>query len=105
MAMDVDSDESAEQCIAGILKENGPVDVLVNNAGIERHGSVEELTLSDFKSVMETNYFGVLRCMKALLPEVLKNRVVVLLMFLPLPVKSPAHHSLHIPPVNLHWRR
>ena len=74
MAMDVDSDESVEQCIAAILKENGPVDVLVNNAGIERHGSVEELTLSDFKSVMETNYFGVLRCMKVLLPEMRKNR-------------------------------
>src|SRR4051794_3488897 len=74
VAMDVDSDESVEQCIAAILKENGPVDVLVNNAGIERHASVEELTLSDFKSVMETNFFGVLRCMKALLPEMRKNR-------------------------------
>lgn len=74
MAMDVDSDESVEQCIAAILKENGTIDVLINNAGIERHGSVEELTLSDFKSVMETNYFGVLRCTKALLPEMRKNR-------------------------------
>lgn len=71
--MDVDSDESVEQGIAAILKENGPIDVLVNNAGIERHGSVEELTMLDFKSVMETNYFGVLRCVKALLPEMRKN--------------------------------
>jgi len=74
MAMDVDSDESVEQGITTILKESGQVDVLVNNAGIERHGSVEELTISDFRSVMETNYFGAIRCMKALLPEMRKNR-------------------------------
>jgi NAD(P)-dependent dehydrogenase (short-subunit alcohol dehydrogenase family) len=74
VAMDVDSDDSVEQCIDGILMDNGPVDVLVNNAGIERHGSIEELTLPDFKSVMETNYFGVVRCIKALLPEMSKKR-------------------------------
>jgi NAD(P)-dependent dehydrogenase (short-subunit alcohol dehydrogenase family) len=72
--MDVDSDESVEQCIAAILKENGAIDVLVNNAGIERHGSIEELSMSDCRSVMETNYFGALRSMNALLPEMRKNR-------------------------------
>jgi NAD(P)-dependent dehydrogenase (short-subunit alcohol dehydrogenase family) len=73
-AMDVDSDESVERGIEAIYKENGTVDVLVNNAGIERHGSIEELTLADFRSVMETNYFGVLRCIKMVLPKMRKNR-------------------------------
>ena len=73
-AMDVDSDASVDSCISDILKENGAIDVLVNNAGIERHGSIEELRMSDFKSVMETNYFGVLRCMKALLPTMRQNQ-------------------------------
>ena len=68
-AMDVDSDESVRHGMESILKENGPVDVLVNNAGIERHGSVEELPMADFKAVMETNYFGVLRCIKSVLPS------------------------------------
>jgi NAD(P)-dependent dehydrogenase (short-subunit alcohol dehydrogenase family) len=72
--MDVNSDESVKQCIDAILQENDPIDVLVNNAGIERHGSVEELTMTDFKDVMETNFFGVLRCTKALLPFMRKNR-------------------------------
>ena len=67
--MDVDSDESVTECIDAILKENGPVDVLVNNAGVERHSSIEELDMSEFKAVMETNYFGVLRCIKAVLPQ------------------------------------
>jgi NAD(P)-dependent dehydrogenase (short-subunit alcohol dehydrogenase family) len=68
-AMDVDSDESVDRAMDTILELNGPVDVLVNNAGIERHGSVEEMELADFKSVMETNYFGVLRCTKKVLPS------------------------------------
>ena len=71
--MDVDSNESVKQCIDDILQENGPVDVLVNNAGIERHNSVEEISMADFKAVMETNYFGVLRCIKAVLPQMRKD--------------------------------
>jgi NAD(P)-dependent dehydrogenase (short-subunit alcohol dehydrogenase family) len=72
--MDVDSDDSVKSCIDLILQENGSIDVLVNNAGIERHGAIEELTMEDFKAVMETNYFGVLRCIKSVLPQMRKNR-------------------------------
>lgn len=73
-AMDVDSDESVKHCIDAILREHGSVDVLVNNAGIERHGSIEELELSDFRAIMETNYFGVIRCIKGVLPQMRENR-------------------------------
>jgi len=72
--MDVDSDESVKQCIDDILQENGSVDVLVNNAGIERHSSIEELDMAEFKAIMETNYFGVLRCVKAVLPQMRNDR-------------------------------
>ena len=72
--MDVDSDASVNQCINDVIQNHGQVDVLVNNAGIERHGSIEELAMDDFKSIMETNYFGVLRCTKALLPQMRKNQ-------------------------------
>lgn len=68
-AMDVDSDESVKQCIDAIYRKDGVIDVLINNAGIERNGSIEELTMTDFKSVMETNYFGALRCIKSVLPQ------------------------------------
>ncbi|MEO9144411.1 MAG: SDR family oxidoreductase [Ginsengibacter sp.] len=72
--MDVDSDESVKQCIGKIMREHGTIDVLVNNAGIERHGSIEELTMADFKAVMETNYFGVIRCIQAVLPHMRQNK-------------------------------
>ncbi len=72
--MDVDSDQSVQDAIAAILKNHGPIDVLINNAGVEAVGSVEEIPLSSFRSVMETNYFGVLRCTQALLPSMRERR-------------------------------
>jgi NAD(P)-dependent dehydrogenase (short-subunit alcohol dehydrogenase family) len=54
--------------------DGGPIDVLVNNAGIERMGSVEELPLAEFRAVMETNYFGVIRCCQAVLPAMRRRR-------------------------------
>jgi NAD(P)-dependent dehydrogenase (short-subunit alcohol dehydrogenase family) len=64
-AMDVDSDNSVRDAIRGIVAKHGPIDVLVNNAGIERFGSIEELSIEDFRASMETNYFGALRCIQA----------------------------------------
>lgn len=67
--MDVDSDESVRDTIAAIQRDHGPVDILVNNAGIERVGAIEELSLDDFRATMETNYFGALRCIQAVVPQ------------------------------------
>ncbi len=55
--MDVDSDQSVNDAITAILKD-GPIDVLVNNAGVEGVGPVEEFPLASFRAIMETNYFG-----------------------------------------------
>jgi len=73
-AMDVDSDQSVGEGIAAVLKNHGPIDVLVNNAGVEGAGSVEELPLADFRSIMETNYFGAIRCIQALVPHMRQRR-------------------------------
>jgi NAD(P)-dependent dehydrogenase (short-subunit alcohol dehydrogenase family) len=64
--LDVDSDESVKQAFGRILGQ-GPVDVLVNNAGIERTGAIEETRLADFRTCMETNYFGAIRCIQAVI--------------------------------------
>lgn len=69
--LDVDSDESVRACFSGI---DSPIDVLVNNAGIEVHGSVEELPMEAFIAVMNTNYFGTVRCIKAVLPRMRERR-------------------------------
>ena len=72
--MDVDSDTSVKQCMNALLDKYGLIDVLVNNAGIERHGAIEEMAIEDFEAIMNTNYLGVLRCTKALLPQMRKNK-------------------------------
>jgi NAD(P)-dependent dehydrogenase (short-subunit alcohol dehydrogenase family) len=71
--MDVDSDASVSDAVAAILK-SGPIDVLVNNAGIEGVGPVEELPLAKFRAIMETNYFGTLRCIQAVIPQMRQRR-------------------------------
>ena len=65
--MDVDSDQSVNDAITTILK-SGPIDVLVNNAGVEGVGPVEEFPSAKFRAIMETNYFGALRCIQAVVP-------------------------------------
>jgi NAD(P)-dependent dehydrogenase (short-subunit alcohol dehydrogenase family) len=67
--LDVDSDSSVEGVFSRILADNSHIDVLVNNAGIGGGGSVELLPLALFRQIMETNYFGSLRCIKAALPS------------------------------------
>ncbi|HEX5412818.1 MAG TPA: SDR family oxidoreductase [Terriglobia bacterium] len=69
VVMDVDSDSSVADAVGSIHAEGGQIDVLVNNAGIGTFGSVEELPLDTFRAIMETNYFGALRCIQAVLPE------------------------------------
>src|SRR5277367_2880606 len=72
--MDVDSDQSVSDGIAAILKSSGPIDVLVNNAGVEGVGAIEEVPLDTFRAIMETNYFGALRCIQALVPQMRERR-------------------------------
>jgi NAD(P)-dependent dehydrogenase (short-subunit alcohol dehydrogenase family) len=71
--MDVTSDASVNECFSRI-QSSMSVDVLVNNAGVERLGPVEETHLSVFKQCMDTNYFGTIRCTQAVLPAMRRRR-------------------------------
>lgn len=65
--VDVASDESVAKGFARILKD-GPVDVLINNAGIMYLGITEAFSIAQAKEQMETNYYGAVRTMQAVLP-------------------------------------
>jgi len=72
--LNVDDDSSVSYAFSKVLAENGRVDVLVNNAGVSGSGSVEELPMTVFREVMETNFFGALRCIKAVIPNMRERR-------------------------------
>ena len=72
--LDVDDDASVRDAFSGVVARHGPVDVLVNNAGVPGGGPVEEATIDQFRQVMETNFFGGLRCIKAVIPSMRERR-------------------------------
>jgi NAD(P)-dependent dehydrogenase (short-subunit alcohol dehydrogenase family) len=71
--LDVNDDVSVNDAIDTILKENGRIDVLVNNAGYSIFGSLEELSLEEIKEEFETNFFGAVRAAKAVIPAMRKQ--------------------------------
>ncbi|XP_070129228.1 retinol dehydrogenase 8 isoform X3 [Equus caballus] len=70
--LDVCSDESVAQCLSCI--QGGEVDVLVNNAGVGLVGPIEGLSLAAMQKVFDTNFFGAVRLVKAVLPGMKKRR-------------------------------
>src|SRR6056297_1973128 len=66
--MDVTSDTSVAEGFARILA-HGPVDILINNAGIMYIGLTEAYSVAQAHEQMDTNYFGAIRAMQAVLPS------------------------------------
>jgi NAD(P)-dependent dehydrogenase (short-subunit alcohol dehydrogenase family) len=52
-----------------LVKETGPVDLLINNAGIGGASPLELTPEAEHKQMFETNYFGAVRCIQAVLPS------------------------------------
>jgi NAD(P)-dependent dehydrogenase (short-subunit alcohol dehydrogenase family) len=70
--MDVTNDASVKEAMSTILAEAGNVDILINNAGIMYMGITEAFSIEQAKFQMETNYFGAIRVMQAILPSMRK---------------------------------
>lgn len=66
--LDVDDAESVATCFAE-ANVDGPIDVLINNAGIFQLGTTEDLPIDVFERTINTNYLGAIRCIQAVLPE------------------------------------
>jgi short-subunit dehydrogenase len=67
--MDVRDENTIKEAIDVVLKEQGRIDVLINNAGMGITGPIEETPLKEIKGVFDTNFYGPIEVMKAVLPQ------------------------------------
>lgn len=75
MELDVTSDKSASDAIDKIINEESKrIDVLVNNAGYGQGGALEDDSMGEIRALFETNLFGAIRVMKAVLPIMRKQQ-------------------------------
>jgi short-subunit dehydrogenase len=72
--LDVDNDKSVSDAINRIVTENDRIDVVVNNAGYALIGAFEENSMEEIKAQFETNFFGAVRVMQAVIPIMRKQR-------------------------------
>ena len=72
--LDVSNDKSVKDAINRVLSENKRIDVVVNNAGYALVGSFEDLSMDEIKSQFETNFFGAIRVIQAVLPTMRNQR-------------------------------
>jgi NAD(P)-dependent dehydrogenase (short-subunit alcohol dehydrogenase family) len=67
--VDVTNGKSVTNAVAMIIKKEGKIDVVVNNAGIYATGIAETFTEDDFNKVMDVDVSGPWRIIKAVLPQ------------------------------------
>jgi len=72
--LDVRDTHSVENFIKLVIMATGRIDVLINNAGVGITGPIEEIPEEEIKGVFETNFFGPVRIIKAVLPHMRKQQ-------------------------------
>ena len=71
---DVSNETEVAEMFAAVKEKFGPVDVLVNNAGVTKDGLLIRMSEADFDKVIDTNLKGTFLCTKAAIKDMMKNR-------------------------------
>jgi NAD(P)-dependent dehydrogenase (short-subunit alcohol dehydrogenase family) len=69
VALDVRNSDSIVAAVAKIIATSGRLDIVINNAGVGITGPLEEIPTNEIKNNFETNFFGPIEVMKAVLPQ------------------------------------
>jgi len=73
LRLDVTDDDSVRESIEKIISETKRIDILINNAGFAIFGALEDTLLDEMKEQFETNFFGSVRTIQAVLPTMKKQ--------------------------------
>lgn len=68
MACDITKAEQVNDAVKRVIRALGPIDVLINNAGIIQVGPISRMTRADFEQAMETNFWGAFNTIEAVVP-------------------------------------
>lgn len=74
LQLDVTSDKSVKACVSALMKKEGRIDILINNAGYAAKGALEETSVDESIANFETNFFGVIRMVNEVLPIMRRQR-------------------------------
>ena len=69
VALDVRNTDSIVAAVAKVIATSGRLDIVINNAGVGITGPLEEIPTNEIKNNFETNFFGPIEVMKAVLPQ------------------------------------
>jgi NAD(P)-dependent dehydrogenase (short-subunit alcohol dehydrogenase family) len=76
--LDVNNEKSVTEAVNRIANEKGRIDVVINNAGYDLMGALEETSMDEIKGQFETNFFGAVRVMQAVIPTMRKQRAGII---------------------------
>ncbi|MDQ6422365.1 SDR family oxidoreductase [Paenibacillus sp. LHD-117] len=71
--MDVTDMRQVEAVVRKVIQQYGRIDILLNNAGYGQFETFADMPVEQFEAMMDTNYMGIVRCTKAVLPYMLKQ--------------------------------
>lgn len=74
VALDLAQSEQFESLVTQVINEYGPIDILINNAGLSQRSKVLETDLAVHRHLMEINYFGTVKLTQSLLPHLLERK-------------------------------
>lgn len=73
-AADVSDNASVISAVEHVKSELGPIDILINNAGIGKFGKFLELSPEEFKHIIDVNLMGIYYVTRAVLPEMIERQ-------------------------------
>ncbi|MCL9809534.1 SDR family oxidoreductase [Flavobacterium luminosum] len=74
LTLDVKNVDSIQNAVQYVIKKEGRIDVLINNAGVGITGPIEEIPTNEMRNNFETNFFGPIEVMKAVLPKMREQK-------------------------------